>query len=168
MTGKTHLAFGILLGTCYAIHASNDIGVQVAIVGTTAMFSLLPDICHTGSKVGRKFFPISLIIRLFFGHRTLTHSLIFIAMTAVVLTLLNIQLTYIICACLGIISHILLDMMTPRGVALFFPLELKITMPMTVKTGGVIDLSLATTFSVLTFYFIYTEMFHRTLSWIQL
>lgn len=168
MTGKTHLAFGILLGTCYAIHTTADIGAEAAMIGTTALFSIFPDICHTGSKVGRKLFPISLLIRLFFGHRTLTHSLLFVALTAVILTLLNIQFNYIICACIGIISHILLDMMTPRGVALLFPLEVKVTMPVTFKTGGVIDLSLATTFTILTFYFIYTEMFHRTLSWIQL
>lgn len=168
MTGKTHAAFGILLGTAYTLNTSHDIGTSAVIIGTTGVFSIFPDICHSGSKVGKEFKLLSRLINFFFGHRTITHSLLFMAVIAVVMTLLNIELTYIICALIGISSHIVLDMMTPRGVALFFPIDMKVTMPVTFKTGGVLDMSLATTFSVLTAYLIYTEMFHRTLDWIHL
>lgn len=168
MTGKTHAAFGILLGTTYALHYSYDVGISAAMIGTTAAASLFPDICHTGSRIGRKFKLISTLISFFFGHRTLTHSLLFVAVCGIVLMMLNIQLTYIICWIIGMLSHILLDMLTPRGVSLFFPVELKVTLPITFKTGGIVDLSLASTFSVLTAYLIYTEMFDRTLSWIHL
>ncbi|KAA1037642.1 metal-dependent hydrolase [Macrococcus equipercicus] len=168
MTGKTHAAFGILLGTAYAINTSHDIGTSAVMIGTTGVFSLVPDICHSGSKIGREFKLLSRLINFFFGHRTLTHSLLFMAIIAVLMTLSNIELTYIICAMLGIASHILLDMMTPRGVALLFPLDYKVTLPLTFKTGGAMDLSLATTFSLLTAYLLYTEIFHRTLEWIHL
>ncbi|GGB13291.1 metal-dependent hydrolase [Macrococcus hajekii] len=167
MTGKTHLAFGILVGTGYALKTTSDVGTSAVIIATTALFSLVPDICHAGSKIGRHMKLLSKLISFFFGHRTLTHSFFFMALVAVLLTMLNIDFTYIVCAIIGIASHILLDMLTPRGVALFFPLDFKVTSPINFKTGGIMDLSLATTFSLLTAYLIYVEMFHRTMSWIN-
>ncbi|TDM02535.1 metal-dependent hydrolase [Macrococcus carouselicus] len=167
MTGKTHLAFGILLGTSYALKTTTDLGASIAMIATTAGFSLLPDICHAGSKIGRHVKLLSHMISFFFGHRTLTHSFFFMGLVAVLLTMLNIDFVYIVCGLIGIASHIILDMLTPRGVALFFPLGVKVASPINFKTGGVVDLSLATTFSFLTAYLIYVEMFHRTLSWIN-
>lgn len=161
MTGKTHLAFGVLVGTMHALNTTTDLGQTAALIGTTALFSLFPDICHTRSIMGRKLFPISAIIRIFFGHRTLTHSLIFIGITVVMLLLLHIQWPYLVAAAMGMLSHIVLDMLTKQGVTLFFPIEKKISFPITFKTGGVFDLSLATTFSILTGYIIYMELFHR-------
>lgn len=167
MTGKTHLAFGILLGTGYALRTTTDLGQSVAIIATTAAFSLVPDICHAGSKIGRKLKLLSLLIGFFFGHRTMTHSLFFMGLTAVILTLLDIDFIYIISSLLGIASHIILDMLTPRGVALFFPLDYKVVLPIHFKTGGIVDLSLATTFTLLTVYLVYVEMFHRTINWLN-
>ncbi|WP_414047616.1 metal-dependent hydrolase [Macrococcus equi] len=167
MTGKTHIALGILIGTTYAMRVAHDISTFAGILGTSALFSIIPDICHAGSKIGKKIWPLSTIIALIFGHRTLTHSIFFILITGIALILLDVQTIYIISAVLGIISHLVLDMLTPRGVTLFFPISTKIVFPFTFKTGGILDVSLATTFSVLTMYLFYTEMFHRTLVWLN-
>lgn len=167
MTGKTHIALGILVGTSYAMKVTHDISTFAGVVGTTALFSLFPDICHAGSKLGKRIWPISSMIRLLFGHRTLTHSVIFVLLTSVILLLLDVQMLFVKCAVIGMFSHLLLDMLTPRGVILFFPFSKKIVFPVTFKTGGILDLSLATTFTLLTMYLFYSEMFHRTLVWLK-
>ncbi|MCU7557745.1 metal-dependent hydrolase [Macrococcus capreoli] len=167
MTGKTHIALGVLIGTSYGMSHAYDISSFAGILGTTALFSIVPDICHAGSKLGKKIWPISTLIALIFGHRTLTHSIFFMAITSIILIILDVNPIYITCAILGILSHLLLDMLTPRGVTLFFPIDKKVVFPFTFKTGGVIDMSLATTFSALTMYLFYIEMFHRTLVWLH-
>ncbi|WP_414044021.1 metal-dependent hydrolase [Macrococcus animalis] len=167
MTGKTHIALGVLIGTSYGMHAALDISTFAGIVGTTALFSVVPDICHAGSKLGRKIWPISTLIALIFGHRTLTHSMFFTLLSGLLLIILNVNVIYVVSAVLGILSHLILDMLTPRGVTLFFPWNKKIVFPVTFKTGGILDVSLATTFSILTMYLFYTEMFHRTLVWLN-
>ncbi|MCE4957286.1 metal-dependent hydrolase [Macrococcoides caseolyticum] len=167
MTGKTHIAFGVLIGTSYALQNAHDISTFAGIIGTTALFSIIPDICHSGSKAGKKIWPISTLISIVFGHRTLTHSIFFMIITSVLLMFLNVFHLYIICASIGLFSHLLLDMMTPRGVTLFFPWRKKIVFPITFKTGGIVDAALATTFSILTMYIFYTELFHRTLVWLN-
>lgn len=167
MTGKTHIALGVLIGTSYGMHAAHDISTFAGIVGTSALFSIVPDICHAGSKLGKKIWPISTLISLIFGHRTLTHSVFFVLFASILLIMLNVNALYVISAVLGIISHLILDMLTPRGVTLFFPWNKKIIFPLTFKTGGILDLSLATTFSILTMYLFYSEMFHRTLVWLK-
>lgn len=167
MTGKTHVALGVLIGTSYGMNAAYDISSFAGIIGTTALFSIVPDICHAGSKLGKKIWPISSLIALILGHRTLTHSIFFMLLTGILLIVLNVNTIYVISAVLGVISHLLLDMLTPRGVTLFFPVNKKIVFPFTFKTGGILDLSLATTFSVLTMYLFYIEMFHRTLVWLN-
>lgn len=167
MTGKTHIALGVLIGTSYGMNAAYDISSFAGIIGTTVLFSIVPDICHAGSRLGKKIWPISSLIALIFGHRTLTHSIFFMLLTGILLIVLNVNTIYVISAILGVISHLLLDMLTPRGVTLFFPIDKKIVFPFTFKTGGILDLSLATTFSVLTMYLFYIEMFHRALVWLN-
>lgn len=167
VTGKTHIAFGVLIGTQYAIAQSQNISQFAAIIGTTALFSIIPDICHAGSKLGRKIWPISILIRLLFGHRTVTHSIFFVILTSVLLYVLQVEKIYIFSAIFGVLSHLFLDMLTPSGVTLFFPWQKKIRFPFKFKTGGIIDLSLATTFSIVTMYIVYNEIVHRTIFWIK-
>lgn len=167
MTGKTHIACGVLIGTQFAISNAQNVSQFAAIIGTTTFFSIIPDICHAGSKLGRKIWPISTLIRLIFGHRTVTHSFLFMVLTSVLLYVLQVERIYIISANLGILSHLLLDMMTPSGVTLLFPWKRKIRFPFKFKTGGIIDISLATTFSVVTMYIIYNEIINKTISWIK-
>lgn len=167
MTGKTHIACGVLIGAQFAILNAQNVSQFGAIIGTTTFFSIIPDICHAGSKLGRKIWPISILIRLIFGHRTVTHSFLFMVLTSVLLYILKVERMYIMCANLGILSHLLLDMMTPSGVTLLFPWKRKIRFPFKFKTGGIIDVSLATTFSVVTMYIIYNEIINKTISWIK-
>lgn len=78
MTGKTHASCGLLVGAWTTQYYQTDIFTTVTVMWLATMASLLPDICHMRSKIGRRLKLISFIIRLLFGHRTFTHSLIFV------------------------------------------------------------------------------------------
>ena len=76
--GKTHASCGLLVGAWTTQYYQTDIFTTVTVMCLATMASLLPDICHMRSKIGRRLKLISFIIRLLFGHRTFTHSLIFV------------------------------------------------------------------------------------------
>lgn len=146
MTGKTHASCGILAGIITAQYFHTDLFTSVTIVVLSTLSSLLPDICHTQSKFGRRFKILSYIVRLLFGHRTFTHSLSFIGLIGFLLYLIQTPMYYMVAVVIGIASHVILDMLTPKGVKLFYPLPFNVVSPIHFKTGGLVDLSLATAF----------------------
>ncbi|MGV3244519.1 metal-dependent hydrolase [Staphylococcus sp. 11261D007BR] len=150
MTGKTHSAAGILIGAVVSRYFDLDLFETVTTIVLSGVGSIFPDICHTQSKIGRHFRLLSLFIKHMFGHRTLTHSLLFLAVIYFLLHILQTPLYYMIGIICGMLSHIILDMLTPRGVKLFFPLPIKVRFPLRFKTGGVVDISLASSFSIMT------------------
>lgn len=83
----------------------------------------LPDIDHPKSHLGRRFRFLSKIIFKAFGHRTFTHSLLFCF--GVGYLLMQFHTSVGIGAFFGILSHIVLDMITPfsKGVALLYPFK---------------------------------------------
>lgn len=77
MRGPTHVAAGAAL----ALIAHNYAGIgddPYLLTGTSIIGALIPDICHQGSTLGRKIPLLSWGINKTFGHRTITHSLIFL------------------------------------------------------------------------------------------
>lgn len=143
MTGKTHASCGILVGALAIEYYKTDLFTSVTIVVLAVIASLLPDICQTQSKIGRKIRIISFFIRLLFGHRTFTHSILFIVIIGLGLYVIQTPQYYFVTIITGLISHVILDMLTPKGVKLFYPIPLTVKLPITFKTGGLVDLSLA-------------------------
>ena len=95
---QTHVSAGLLVGALTTEHFQTDLFSTVTVICLSVVSSLLPDICHTGSKIGRKLKLLSLIIRLLFGHRTFTHSL-FIGIIVFLLNL--IQTPYYLVSIIG-------------------------------------------------------------------
>lgn len=58
MTGKTHASCGMLVGALTTQYFQTDIFRRLRLSFLT-LASLLPDICHTQSKIGRRFKVIS-------------------------------------------------------------------------------------------------------------
>ena len=114
MTGKTHVSAGLLVGALTTEHFQTDLFSTVTVICLSVVSSLLPDICHTGSKIGRKLKLLSLIIRLLFGQRTFTHSLLFIGIIVFLLNLIQTPTYYLVSIIGGMASHVILDMLTPR------------------------------------------------------
>lgn len=103
----------------------------------TAFLSSLPDldlkIVKYFKKLNRKSFyltfPIYLIIKLIFKHRTITHSL-FIPITLLIINYFfieNIYTNYILISLsTALILHVFEDCMTIAGVKLFWPIKINI------------------------------------------
>ena len=152
MTGKTNASCGLLVGALTTEYYHTDLFTSITIITLAIISSLLPDICHTQSKIGRRFKLLSLIIRLMFGHRTFTHSILFISIITGILYFIQTPSHYLIAIVCGLCSHVILDMLTPRGVKLFYPVPISVKFPIVFKTGGMIDLSLASALSIGAFY----------------
>jgi inner membrane protein len=128
VTATTHYAFSYLL--CAAA------GVEPATALTASLLSLLPDIDHPESTIGRVFRPLSKKIQQKYGHRTVTHSLFAImVISAALLPLL--LLPRVLqwggpfwtglygAALLAFSSHIFIDLFNKSGVKFFAPFSQK-------------------------------------------
>lgn len=91
--------------------------------------SLLPDLDTPKSKLGRKVPIISYPMNWIFGHRKITHSLLFVVITLILGILIGqaLKLTFSlqIALAIGTLSHILGDYVTNNGVPLFAPFSKK-------------------------------------------
>jgi len=56
-------------------------------IGLVIVASVIPDIDHTKSIIGKMFYPISKTISIKFGHRTITHSLLFLFSSSLIIIL---------------------------------------------------------------------------------
>ena len=139
MTGKTHAAAGLLVGAITVDHYHTDLFSTVTVICLAISGSLLPDICHTRSKIGRQFKILSLLVSTIFGHRTFTHSLLF----------------------LGMIGFLLILIQTPT----YYLVTIKF--PFTFKTGGFLDASLSTAFSIGAIYIIFQEFINEILKYVS-
>ncbi|KAA0964937.1 metal-dependent hydrolase [Sporosarcina sp. ANT_H38] len=152
MTGKTHILGGITASLAYAQFTNHD---PIIMLGAGVIGALLPDICHSGSKVGRKLPLLSKLINMVFGHRTFTHSLLFLVIVA---TLLN---SFVPNEALkagflaGMVSHYVLDMATKNGIKLLYPLSMTVRFPLTTRTGGAVENIVFSILALLSFYFGY-------------
>lgn len=139
MMYETHKVGGVCSGVIAStVLFSSNFGVTelissgIIVAGAT-MGSLAPDIDHPTSKIGKKFLlkPISIFLNKFFGHRTITHSVIMAILMTIILfsfsTMTTGDLNYIytnlvIGFSVGYFSHLLLDMFTVEGIPVFYPL----------------------------------------------
>jgi membrane-bound metal-dependent hydrolase YbcI (DUF457 family) len=122
MTQPTHVTFAeflyllLLTTTGVALNTANALVIAVA--------STLPDIDTGASYPGRLMPPLSKYLERRFGHRTLTHSLAFIAaLTVLLLPIRMLNADILVCILTGYSSHPFLDTMTVHGVKLFYPLS---------------------------------------------
>lgn len=152
MTGKTHILGGIAASLAYAQMTNHDpiIMVSAGIVG-----ALLPDICHSGSKIGRKLPILSKLVNMLFGHRTFTHSLLFLVMIAWLLNSFIPNDAVKAGFLAGMVSHYVLDMVTKNGIKLFFPLSMTVRLPLTTKTGSKVESLVFSILALVSFYFGY-------------
>lgn len=156
MIATTHITFAefiyllILTTTGVVLSATNAIVIAFAAV--------LPDIDTAASIIGKMCPFISKPLERRFGHRTLTHSLMMIAILAVAgIPILILKQDIYICSLIGYASHPLLDTATVNGVKLFYPFsKVKCVFPMEMnhphsyrlQTGSKTDLMLSVIFLI--------------------
>lgn len=150
MTGNTHIMGGIAAGLAYA-HLANE--NPLIMVGAGIVGALLPDICHSGSKIGKRLPLLSKTVNAIFGHRTFTHSLLFLVIIAVLMNNFFPYEVVKIGLLVGMISHYLLDMATKNGIQLFFPIRFTVRFPVTTRTGSKVESIVFSLLALLSFYF---------------
>jgi inner membrane protein len=114
MTAPTHIAFSLA--------AALIAGADKSQLGLIAAGSLLPDIDHPQSALGRIFFFISYPFNKWFGHRGLLHSLV----VWVPFTLLGYLWQPFFLLGAGAISHCVIDCLNVSGVQLMHPITEKV------------------------------------------
>ncbi|RQW22884.1 metal-dependent hydrolase [Bacillus sp. C1-1] len=153
MTGKTHLIGGIIACQAADIFLFQNEG-QIGYYAAGLIGALIPDICHTHSKIGRRLPFLSKIVSTLFGHRTFTHSLLFLLLINLLFLYFfpeqeGLRLGFLI----GMVSHYILDALTVRGIRLLYPATFRFRLAR-FRTGGVIE-SILLGVLVLTICFLY-------------
>jgi inner membrane protein len=129
MMARSHVVIGaatwIAAAPMLHLPSLDPIYLGLAVAG-----SLLPDIDHPKSWVGRRTRPISTALAASLGHRGITHS----AIAVVGLTLLLLHAGYqragVSALAVGYLSHLAADMLTPRGLRLTWPLRTTWALPL--------------------------------------
>ena len=127
MTAPNHIIGGIVFTGIFCSFWNVNIFSSPFYLAITVITSLLPDIDHTRSTIGKVFLPLAKYIDRNFGHRTITHSIIFAIVTYMVVYLfsaftftdMNIPLIFVF----ALSSHLIFDMLTVQGVPLFYPFK---------------------------------------------
>jgi len=131
MTAPNHVVGGIAITGISLSFWDINIFSNELFLGLCVFASLLPDIDHTKSIIGKMFYPIAKFLDTRFGHRTITHSLtclvpLFIFFLFLELNVINpiferngsdLSLIFLF----AFLSHLILDMLTVQGIPLFFP-----------------------------------------------
>lgn len=152
MTGNTHIVGGLAASLAFTQFTNYD---PVLLVGAGVIGALIPDICHGGSKMGRTFPRLSKVINVIFGHRSFTHSLLFLMLIALIMSSFVSNEAVTAGIIIGIVSHLILDMATKNGVKLLYPLKITVRFPVTTRTGSVVEYVVLAILSVLSVYFGY-------------
>lgn len=128
MTGKTHVsiavASGVLLAGITNINISSPTTAATYAVAL-AFGGILPDIDHSGSKVGSKVPIIPHLLK----HRGFTHSLTFLLAVFFLLNRLSLSSAISVGLLIGIASHLVSDSLTPAGIQVLWPLSFRLRFP---------------------------------------
>jgi len=145
----THLLFGLLV-SLITIRLIN-IEEKLLFVSLVMLFSLLPDIDETRSRIGRKSKIISKIINLLFGHRKFIHTIWIPILLFILFNLVNFEVALAIL--IGYLSHLFMDAITKKGIMPLYPLLRKrINGPF--RTNSLTEKFIAMLFVVLNIYLI--------------
>jgi inner membrane protein len=122
MMAKSHVVVGLAawIGMAPVLHFS---AFDPAYLGLAAAGSLLPDVDHPKSWVGRRTRPVSTAIALALGHRGITHSAIAVAALVAVLLYAGYRRGAVDALAVGYLSHLAADLVTPQGLRLAWPLR---------------------------------------------
>lgn len=131
MTYMTHIAGGIVVGgIAYAILPT---GGPLTFMAGAALGSLIPDLDHPGTILNKRARSTSVLAG--FGHRTLTHSLLFTFIVLGVCLLMGMWQGLCMGLFWGCISHLILDSLNPSGVPWLWPYGRKFSLAK-IRTGG--------------------------------
>lgn len=127
--GYTHISISLMIAWNLR-HLLQPWGIIFCAIG-----SLLPDIDHPGSLLGRRMKVVSVIG---LGHRGWTHS--FLGFGIFTLLAYVIIPKYLLGFVIGYLSHLILDSLNPSGVAWLIPFSKKRFHIIGIPTNGLYEL----------------------------
>jgi inner membrane protein len=128
MRAPTHATFGLV----FTIAAGTILGVALTpvVVAFVLLGALVPDVDTPTSPIGRCCRPMAGWLERRVGHRTLTHSLLGLALSTLpVLPLAWLEPRWPLAFALGYLSHLLVDAANPPGVPLLYPSPVRAVFP---------------------------------------
>lgn len=143
MLAFTHAATGAFVASAGALIAQpSPFGTKLLLLGGL-LGSLLPDIDHPKSWLGRRIPFISIPLSALVGHRGVTHSLIALVATLLIALAglshwgmaLGKWSPLVTGLCLGYASHLFGDWATPSGIPLMWPNLRRYKSPVSFFTG---------------------------------
>jgi inner membrane protein len=122
MMAGSHVVVGLAAWVAAAplLHFS---AVDPVYLGLAVAGSLLPDLDHPKSWIGRRTRPLSTIVAAILGHRGITHSALAGVGLAALLLHVGTRQGQVAAVVVGYLSHLAADMLTPRGLRLAWPLR---------------------------------------------
>ena len=137
MQGKYHFACGIAASAATLLVFHDKICGSVL---EPALFcigscigSLIPDIDSPTSAIGKPLKPISKLINKGFGHRTITHSGLWLI--PLLIGYFSLKSLFLLGYIIGFLSHLFSDSLTSGGIAWLYPLERKRIRLTRIKSG---------------------------------
>jgi len=134
MMAGSHVALGVAAWLVAAPHLGLPAAAP-ACLGLALLGSLLPDIDHPKSWLGKRFGPFSSGIASALGHRGLTHSALAVAVCTWGLSRGGAPRWVVDPLAVGYLSHLAADLLTPNGLRLAWPLRRTWALPLC-KTGS--------------------------------
>ena len=136
MLFRTHIAFALFVAL--VLIYANTINFSFVFFIAVMLFAALPDIDTPDSVVGRAIRPLSNLIRVVIGHRTVFHSVWFPIIIYYLLFWFNQTIAF--AALFGYSSHLLLDILNEKGLKPLWPINFHISGPF--RTGGFFEIIL--------------------------
>lgn len=115
---------------------SLNIKNQILFIIILLFFSIFPDIDESSSKIFKKLKPFS-YLAILFGHRNILHTIYFPLLIFLALFIFDLKLLSL-AVLIGYLSHLFLDLITKKGIALFYPLS-KRRIKGFIKVGSLIE-----------------------------
>lgn len=134
MMAGSHIALGVAAWLVVAPHLGLP-AADPACLGLALLGSLLPDIDHPKSWLGKRLQPISSGVASALGHRGVTHSALAVAACTWGLSRGGAPRWVVAPLAVGYLSHLAADLLTPGGLRLAWPLRRTWALPLC-KTGS--------------------------------
>jgi len=145
MLNRTHIAFSLFLGLLFFKFSNNPLIFFIVLIVST----FLPDLDSYNSKIGKRFF--SRVLTAFTKHRGIMHSLLFFLGAYFLLYFYIPILSFGFFVGYG--GHLFGDLITKRGLRLFYPFKFRIHGFL--KTGGRLESVLFLIFVLLDVFLIF-------------
>lgn len=164
MVYRTHMAGGAAAALVVTMAAQTQLPAPLifAAAGAGAFGGLIPDIDHPSSKISHMINPVGAIVSLLFSHRGLFHiPLLYLILFSVWISMApRAYLLWGLLVFSGIVSHLLLDLLNPRGIPLLFPVWKKRVHIMRIKTGSWQENLVRWTLYAVTAFLLTTQYLH--------